>query len=78
LGTGPGTGTLLHITGRVKFSEDAQTRKELFSLHPWLKELGDGTENHMIAIFRIAEGEFSFWILVNYSESNPSKKIRFP
>lgn len=78
MGTVPGIGTLLRIMGRVEFSEDAQIRKELFDLHPWLKELGDGTDNPMIAIFRIAEGEFSFWILENNSESNPVKKIRFP
>lgn len=78
LGTVPSTGTLLRITGRIQFLEDADTRKRLFDIHPWLKQLGDGTDNPMIAIFRIAEGEFSFWTLKNNSESNPAPKSRFP
>jgi len=77
LGTVPGIGTLLRVTGRFEFMEDADTRKRLFDLHPWLKQLGDGTDNPMIAIFRIAEGEFSFWTLENNFQSNPAPKIRF-
>ncbi|MDQ5986290.1 MAG: hypothetical protein CSYNP_02011 [Syntrophus sp. SKADARSKE-3] len=78
LGAVPGIGTLLRITGCIEFLEDSDTRKILFDIHPWLKQLGDGTENPMISIFRIAQGEFSFWTLVNNFESNPAPKIRFP
>ena len=78
LGTVPGVGTLLRVTGRLEFLEDAETRKELFDIHPWLKKLGDGTDNPMIAIFRIAEGQFSFWTLENNFQSNPAPKISFP
>ena len=78
LGTVPSTGTLLRINGRIQYLEDVDTRKRLFDIHPWLKQLGDGTDNPMIAIFKIAEGEFSFWTLENNSESNPAPKIRFP
>lgn len=35
-------------------------------------------DNPMIAIFRIAEGEFSFWTLENNFQSNPAPKITFP
>lgn len=78
LGIVPSTGILLRITGRFEFLEDADTRKRLFYIYPWLKQLGDGTDNPMIAIFRIAQGEFSFWTLENNSESNPAPKISFP
>ena len=78
LGTVPGVGTLLRVTGRLEFLEDAETRKELFDIYPWLKKLGDGTNNPMIAIFRIAEGQFSFWTLENNLQSNPAPKISFP
>ena len=71
------TGTLLRITGQLEFLEDSETRRQLFNTYPWLKQLGDGTENPMIAVFRIAEGEFSFWTLANNSESNQAPKIRF-
>ena len=77
LGTVPDIGTLLRVTGRSEFLTDADTRKRLFDLHPWLKQLGDGTDNPMIAIFRIAEGEFSFWTLENNFQSNPAPKITF-
>ncbi len=78
LGTVPDIGTLLRITGRIEYLDDTKTRKRLFDIHPWLKQLGDGTDNPMIAIFRIAEGEFSFWTLENNFESNPAPKISFP
>jgi pyridoxamine 5'-phosphate oxidase len=78
LGTVTGIGTLLRVTGRFEYLEDADTRKQLFDIHPWLKQLGDGTDNPMIAIFRIAEGEFSFWTLENNFQSNPASKISFP
>lgn len=78
IGTVASTGTLLRMTGCLECLEDTGTRKRLFDLHPWLKQLGDGTDNPMIAVFRISAGEFSFWTLANNSESNPAFKIRFP
>ena len=77
-GTPPDLGTLLRVTGRFEFLDDTDTRKRLFDMHPWLKQLGDGTDNPMVAIFRIAEGEFSFWTWENNSPSNPAPKISFP
>lgn len=77
-GTVPDSGTLLRVTGCSEFLADADTRKRLFDLHPWLKQLGDGTDNPMIAIFRIAEGECSFWTLENNFQSTPAPKITFP
>lgn len=77
-GTPPDLGTLLRVTGHFEFLDDTDTRKRLFDIHPWLKQLGDGTDNSMIAIFRIAEGEFSFWTLENNFQSNPAPKISFP
>ena len=44
LGTVPGIGTLLRITGRFEFLEDVDTRKWLFDVNPWLKQLGEGTD----------------------------------
>jgi len=78
VGTIPNTGTLLRITGRLEFTDDADTRRRLFNLQPWLLKLGDGRENPMIAIFRIARGTFSFWTFANNSQSNPAPKISFP
>jgi uncharacterized pyridoxamine 5'-phosphate oxidase family protein len=76
-GTPPDLGTLLRVTGRFEFLDDTDTRKRLFEVAPWLKQLGDGIDNPMVTIFRIAEGEFSFWTCENNSQSNPAPKIRF-
>ncbi len=77
-GTPQDLGTLLRVTGRFEFLEDADTRKRLFEIQPWLKQLGDGTDNPMVAIFRISQGEFSFWTWENNPPSNPAPKISFP
>jgi uncharacterized pyridoxamine 5'-phosphate oxidase family protein len=72
LGTVPGTGTLLRITGQCEFLEDGEIRRRLFAVHPWLLRLGDGADTPMIAVFRIASGTFSFWTLENNSQSHPA------
>lgn len=78
IGTFPSTGTLLRITGRFEYLTGAETRPQLFALQPWLTKLGDGTDNPLIAIFRIAQGTFCFWTFANNSQSNPAPKIDFP
>ena len=56
------------------FAQDAllRDRRRLFAVHPWLLRLGDGADNPMIAVFRIASGTFSFWTLENNSQSHPA------
>lgn len=73
--TGNGAGTVLRISGKVEFLNDAKLNEKCLADRPFLKSLGITADSPKLIIFRIAHGKAHFWTMEN--NLKPKEIIEF-
>ncbi len=68
-------GTMLRITGKVEFLDDANLKEKVIDERPFLKSFGLTKDDPRLVIFRIAHGKALFWTVEN--NLKPKKYIDF-
>jgi len=68
-------GTMLRISGKVEFLNDAKLSRKVLNDRPLLKSFGLTIDSEQLVIFRIAHGEAHFWTM--RANLKPKEIIRF-
>lgn len=71
-------GTMMRVTGEVKFIGDLELKVKLFEEKPFLKALGiEKLEDPLLTVFHIYKGEAYFWTMDNNMKEAQVEKIKF-
>jgi pyridoxamine 5'-phosphate oxidase len=75
---GPDVGTMMRVTGKAEFVDDAVLKSKALADRPFLKAMGiKGPEDPLLAIFRVYSGEAYFWTMANNMKEAEIKRIKF-
>lgn len=75
---GDGAGTMMRVTGKVEFLEDAALEERLFQDRPWVKALmKTAPENARLAMFRVAHGDAYFWTMADNMREGDVPHMKF-
>jgi pyridoxamine 5'-phosphate oxidase len=68
-------GKMLRISGEVEFIDDRRLKEKVLNDRAFLKDMGITADSQVLAIFRLAHGEASFWTMEN--NLKPKEIIKF-
>jgi pyridoxamine 5'-phosphate oxidase len=69
---------VMRVTGLVKFIDDLELKKKVFTERPFLRTMGiKGPEDPVLVVFKIYTGEAFFWTLKDSMHESEIERIRF-
>ena len=74
---GEAAGTMMRVTGKVEFLEDAALMDRLFRDRPWMKDITKAAPDVKVAMFRVAHGEAYFWTMADNMREHLAPHIKF-
>jgi pyridoxamine 5'-phosphate oxidase len=76
--TGGDPGTVLRVTGKVEFIDDAALKKKVLEDRPFLKDMGiKSPDDPRLALFKIHTGEAFFWTMEYSMREAEIERIKF-
>lgn len=76
--SGGSPGTVLRVTGKVEFIDDAALKKKVLEDRPFLKDMGiESPDDPRLAIFKIHTGEAFFWTMEYSMRESEIERIQF-
>jgi pyridoxamine 5'-phosphate oxidase len=71
-------GTVLRVTGKVEFIDDAALKEKVLEDRPFLKNMGiESPDDPRLAIFKIHTGEAFFWTMEYSMRESEIERIKF-
>ncbi len=74
----PNMGTVMRVTGQIRWVEDLELRARVLEERAFLKAAGvKGPEDPLLAVFCVCSGEAYFWTMAQNMKEAEIERIRF-